>query len=101
MTNKTKIDRVKTFVINEEWRVKRDYNGNHQPERFRTVTHKGVSTDKWMPSPKYFATLPMAMQDIIDVELFEGLPASVGVVDALKAYKRITAIFAEALISVS
>jgi hypothetical protein len=101
MTNKAKIDRVKTFLISDQWRVKRDYNGNHQPERFRAVTNKGVTTNKWVTSPKYFATLPQAMQDIIDVELFEGLPASVEVVDAMTAYKRITSIFAEALLRVA
>jgi hypothetical protein len=101
MTNETKRNPLKTFLINDQWQVKRDYNGNHQPERFKDVTNKGVTVKKWVAMPNYFATLPQAMQHIIDVEVYEGMPASIEVLDAMAAYKRITSIFAEALIHVS
>jgi hypothetical protein len=101
MTNETKRNPLKNFLINDEWQVKRDYNGNHQPERFRAVTNKGVTTDKWVAMPNYFSTLSQAMQHIIDVEVYEGMPPCVEVVDAMAAYKRITSIFSEALIRVS
>lgn len=98
--NNTK-NRVKTFNINDTWRVKRDQHGNHQPEQLREVVFKGESSIKWVTHPRYFATLPMALKDIIDIELYEGIPSSMEVSDALRLYERITIDLLEGLSDVS
>ena len=74
------------------FRVTRDNYGNYQPEEFRDVENKKdkTITKKWVSSAHFHPNLGKALEEIIDTELYTGMPASMEVLDALSLYKNIT-----------
>lgn len=83
----------KLFTIKgTNFRVTRDNYGNYQPEEYRDVENKKEKTvsKKWVRSANFHPNLGCALQEIIDTELYTGMPASMEVIDALALYNQIT-----------
>ena len=83
----------KLFTIKgTNFRVTRDNYGNYQPEEYREVENKKEKTKsmKWVSSAHFHPNLGRALEEIIDTELYTGMPASIEVIEALNLYNQIT-----------
>ena len=92
--NTTKKVVSKLFIIEgTDWRVGRDQYGNYRAEQYREVDKKvGGKVMEWIKLNSYHPNLGCALEEIIDKELYTGMPPSTPIVEALAAYKEVTTI---------